>query len=208
MKTATLHQKAFLNAGVIGELKIGGLTLQTLETGQCLEKGEHFLKPHPNGRFCIGDDYFVLMDRNGPYRNKGLCLGMKWDTRSFDVMQKGDAMQSLLRLVGEGMKIVVTRPDTEFQEMVAYRDSQIKALKDVNALDAKSASEEFAAWRAERDQELSEVKAALKWAVAQTSPGKAATKAQAQETINKVLSEGEGDESNGDDSGSAVPAGE
>lgn len=207
MKTATLNQIFSCNAGVLGEIKIGGLTLQTIETKQCLDEGEHILK-EKDGRYFIDGDYRVLMDKNGPYRTKGLVVGFAWDHRSFDVKQKGDAMQALLRLVGDGMKINVIKPDTNLVERLQDLEEDFRGEME-ETQDHIKALEEHSQRTVERLRgELEEVKSALKWAVAQTSPGKAATKAQAQVVIDKVLDEGEGDESDGDDSGTSLPAGE
>ncbi len=208
MKTAKLIQRAHLSSGVIGELTLGDLVLQTIETEKCLPEGEHYLKPK-DGRFAIevdGQDYFVLMDRNSQYRAKGLCVGYDWDFRSFDVVKKGDAMQDLLRLVGDKMKIVVTRPDTKLEDVVAGLEAQLETANETYHKDMEHKEAENNKVLDALLKELGEVKGALKWAIAQTSPGKVMPKAQAEQVIEKV--KGESNESDRDDSSPSIPSGE
>jgi hypothetical protein len=195
MKVATLHQKVTLDTGVIGELHFEGKVFQTLETQNCLKEGEHILKPK-DGRYCIDDDYYVIMDRNSRYREKGLAVGYVWDFQRFDLLDKGNAMQDLLREVGDGIKIVVTRPDTKFKEKY---DEEVKKAREAEAgfkRILKEKEKESADIISTLEKELDEVKAALKWAVVQIGSIKPASKTDALKTIDRV--QGETNEHNRD----------
>lgn len=157
MKKLHLHQQMKTNAGVLGTLKVGDIELQSLETKDCLEPGSYKIK-QANGRYYVETEtgaYFITMDVNGQYRNKGLVLGMEWNFRAFDVAKKGQAREILLGLADlEGIELEVTSYSQTLKDTIS--DLQEKRNAEKKAFDAKL-KEALAEVAAERDAALSEL---------------------------------------------------
>lgn len=162
MQKLHLHQQMKTNTGVLGTLKVGDQTLQTLETKDCLKPGTYEIK-QADGRYYVETDagaYFLTMDLNGQYRNKGLVVGMEWDFRSFDVKKKGQAKEILCSLVeAEGVEIEVTSYSQTLKDTVS--DLQAKRNAEKKAFEAQL-KEALAAVEAERDAAIKERDEAVK----------------------------------------------
>ena len=96
------------------------------------------------------------------------------------------------------MKLIVTSPSAKLEDRVKELEAQVEGLAKASIKVKQDADDLIKEERETSDKELTELKAALKWSLAQLSVGKMPTKAKAEETITKVL--GEDDDSNGTDS--------
>lgn len=192
MKTLNLHQKARLNTGVIGELKLGGLTLQTLEGTDCLEPGKYTVS-FVGSTMVIDGDYKVCMDANGQYRSKGLCVGMVWDFRSFDLNRKGEALQALFTAVGNEAEIIVTRAGEDVKEKLTECLEDLNEARGALAEAQKTLEQVTADADAKVEAETRVLRAAIKHLMKDV-------KALSVKEF-EALTQGEGDESDGDDSG-------
>lgn len=155
MKKAYLYQLAFLNTGVVGILTLEGKEYPTLETQDCLPVGNHKIKL-VDGRYRIGKDYYITMDCNGLYRTKGLVAGKKWDFRHFDVMQKGDAIQEILKHVcpKKGLAIEVTRSSETQKDTINRLQKDLEQMEEDYQLVLETQAKTWEAIIGTKDEEL------------------------------------------------------
>ena len=204
MKKAILKRLAKLNTGVIGKLIIDDLVLHTIETDNCLEPGVYDVTKK-DGRYFIGEDYPILMDKNGQFRSNGLVMGLEWAFNSFDVNKKGDAIQALLKN-GADIKVeVLDLEDDGLDGLLAVEKENEKLVAEKKALE-KELEAVSEVCEAEHREQVDALKSALMWSVTQWGVKPAKAK-EANKVIDKVLNEGIEDESNRDDSGVKVQTG-